>query len=276
MPYYNNYITSATLDNIRAKTVESIKTAYNHSKIFVEVEPTILELPIEGIDPIEIPNFEEQRTQQYSYEKIDVYSAAPEYDITATSAYPEVSHVSAYNEEDDVIELTDLATQECMIVATANGIIKQLIEDNKLLYNPQNLMFKWFVQTEEVTLTFDPDEDYPNVLDNLDLVTIQTIPASLNIYSTIATNLPQKIKKQNGEYFNLEKEVTITIPNDDVDVSKIVGINILGYNQYEQKTMNIKDFYFTNNNELVIKLQNIYESSAKEVTYDLTIQYFFN
>ena len=284
VPYYNNYLTTATLDDIREKVVASVKTSYNHSKIYIEGEPTIYVIPVDGFDPISIPNFSEQRIQQYSYEKVDVYSAAPEYDITATSAYPEVSFVSAIDEDGDMLTMTDMATQECMIVATANGIIKQLIEDNKLLYNDDTtLPFKWYKQTTTKSVTFDNNDDYrywhqEGTLSKVSDTVLNTVAAPITVLkNTTSLNKSQTrvLASYDGNYHPLERHVSVGIDTNHVEVSKILGINIFATNSVDGKKYNVHDYYIQGNN-VWVKLQNDYDADSQEVTFSITLQYFYN
>jgi len=136
MPYSDIYITSAVLDNINEKVVKSVKTSLNYTNVLTEVGTSALDpiiIPDEEPIIIEIPLFENVLTPQYGYDKIDVFSGSTgESEISSTSAYPTESLLSAYNEDDEPIPMSGYATQECMIISIANGIIKKLIEDNKL------------------------------------------------------------------------------------------------------------------------------------------------
>jgi len=286
------YITSAVLVDIQEQVVEDLKTAFNVTNQQTEISSSAIEIPpiYPDTEPtiIDVPIFSAIDVKDFPYVHVDEYSASPGTELSATSALPGPATMIAVDDNGDDITLENLSVTECMINATANGIIKQLIEDNKLVYNPtQDKTFKWFVQEETSTVSFDISADYPywnqgGLLDKETETVLIYPPSILSATSQVLTSNTElgttltKVSDADGNFYPLEKWHTESIDTENVEVSNITSINIFAKNSSDGEKRNVKDFYIDGNN-IVMKLQHYYLSSTFDnIEFDITIQYFFN
>lgn len=273
------YITKEVLESIQKDVVNIVKSARNYSEITEQcgtsavyispippdTEPTILEIPL----------FETKIKEQSAYSNVDQYSGCPEAPMSVTSSMPGPNTMSAYDEDGNLILLTDLSTSECMINAIANGILKRLVKDNKLIFNSsQNRRFNWFIQNKNIKVTFNKQTDYP-LYANYQYYKYSVDVTAVPPYTETLYTGSSKVMPYSG-YLYLEKYVKIDIDVNNVKVDCIKACNILAYNNSDKIRYSISD-YFIKGNELWIKLKTPYPSEMEvEIEFDITIQYLYD
>lgn len=129
----SNYITVQVLSAINSGVVADLKTAYNFTSILSAVSSTSISIPPiypeTSSTPITMPIFSAVRQKIYPYSNIDVVQ---DLSSSALSAYPEPCVMTISAEDGTSSSVTGLSTNECMIYAIANGVIRKLDNDNML------------------------------------------------------------------------------------------------------------------------------------------------
>jgi len=209
------YITEELLNNINESVVRILKTSYNYVDVVVSAGEATLKigpfLPDTEPDLIKIPILSSVEQQQFAYENIDVIRVEND---PILSAYPTSCSMNFYGEGD--IEsgtsgvVSGMSVNECMIYAISNGIIKQLLDDNKLLYNGHTSAFRWELEERSTTIIFYnhmPESSYVFEID-------KSVIGHINFVNVMFKRSDETIWKNGDFIFDSElRRMTIKIPN---------------------------------------------------------------
>ena len=291
----SSYITIDLLNEINNSVVSILKTAFNTMDVMVQSGTSAIHIdPIPpdttGTD-INLPLFGVSAVQQYSYSQ---YDAIQDKSSSALSAYPGPNLMMWVNENGTsaLSGVTGVSTNQCLVYAMSNGIIKQLINDHKLITNTNisTSAINWLLQTNNIDVTFNEVDNYPyyqtgytlnvgspiyttyDVSDVGGNTVIGNVTIIDNNYSLNTVQL--KVTKPGGGFLQLEKSVAIAIDPKILSENYILGCNILVYS--DALYYNTSDWQIDRvNNNIIVKFKTDFSYGDTTKNYDIFIQYFY-